>query len=91
MLCTSFYKKSSRRVITSLLIFPTHKKNKHSETIYGVQTIMYTMLDDHVTEQSGDYFNECAREELWDHAKDERKGAELWSKSAEWVRLSDHE
>lgn len=61
------------------------------ETIYGVQTTMYTMLDDHVTKHSGDYFSECAREELWDHAKDEQKGAELWSKSMKWVGLLDHE
>jgi len=57
------------------------------DAIYGVQTIMYTMLDDDVTQHSGKYFNNCALEELIESATNQTLGEELWEKSIEMTEL----
>jgi len=57
------------------------------DTIYGAQTIMYTMLDDDVTQHSGKYFSNCALEELSESATNQTLGEELWEKSIEMTEL----
>jgi len=57
------------------------------DVIYGVQTIMYTMLDDDVVQHSGKYFNNCALEELIESATNQTLGEELWDKSVEMIDL----
>ena len=42
---------------------------------------MVWILDDSISQYSGDYFSSCAREELLDHAKDEQVEEKLWNLS----------
>jgi len=55
---------------------------------YGAQTILYCALDDGVVKNSGDYFSDCAREELVPHAKDEEVAKKLWEESVKVTELS---
>lgn len=56
-------------------------------TEYGIQTTMYTMLDDEVTKLSGKYFSDCAMDELLEHAVDDAQGERLWEESMRMVEL----
>jgi len=55
---------------------------------YGAQTILYCALDDDVVEHSGGYFYDCARQELYPHAKDEQTAKKLWQESVKVTKLA---
>lgn len=57
-------------------------------TKYGIQTTMYTILDDNIEHLSGKYFSECGHQMLMKHATDEALAAELWEKSMKMVELT---
>jgi len=54
---------------------------------YGAQTILYCALDDDVVKHSGDYFYNCARQELYPYAKDEGMAKKLWQESVKVTKL----
>jgi len=69
--------------IVAVLAYPFLRATK-----YGIQTTMYTILDDNIEHLSGKYFSECGHQMLMKHATDEALAAELWEKSMKMVELT---